>query len=125
MPKYLPPVSGIGNRVIRPQVDLFVFDAAPQRLDEQVGEPATLVIHAVISGRHLLTQQHSFLLITPITIRTPLCIDRSSGNGHGFGRPCAAPAVALASCDEVRALLEAAVAFGVIDALADRVCAMG
>jgi len=41
--------------------------------------------------------------------------------------------VALGSCDEVRALLEAAVAFGVldraeqrqIDALADRVCAMG
>jgi four helix bundle protein len=41
--------------------------------------------------------------------------------------------VALGSCDEVRALLEAAVAFGVLseaeqqaaDALADRVCAMG
>jgi four helix bundle protein len=40
--------------------------------------------------------------------------------------------VALGSCDEVRALLEAAVAFGVLsaaeqkgaDALADRVCAM-
>ena len=40
--------------------------------------------------------------------------------------------VALGSCDEVRALLEAAVAFGVlsaaeqqrVDALADRVCAM-
>ena len=41
--------------------------------------------------------------------------------------------VALGSCDEVRALLEAAVAFGVLseaeqqaaDTLADRVCAMG
>jgi four helix bundle protein len=41
--------------------------------------------------------------------------------------------VALGSCDEVRALLETAVAFGVLseaerqaaDALADRVCAMG
>lgn len=41
--------------------------------------------------------------------------------------------VALGSCEEVRALLEAAVAFGVldrveqqrVDALADRVCAMG
>jgi len=40
--------------------------------------------------------------------------------------------VALGSCDEARALLEAAVAFGVVtaveqrsaDALADRVCAM-
>lgn len=36
----------IGDGVVCPQVDLFVFDAAPQPLDEHVVEPAALAIHA-------------------------------------------------------------------------------
>jgi len=38
--------SGLGDRVVRTQVDLLVFDAAPQPLDEHVVEPAPLAVHA-------------------------------------------------------------------------------
>ena len=42
----LQPGSGIGEGIVRPQLDLLIFDAAPQALDEHIVEPAALAVHA-------------------------------------------------------------------------------
>ena len=37
---------GVVNRIVRLQIHLFVFDAFPEPLDENVVAPAVLAIHA-------------------------------------------------------------------------------
>src|SRR5206468_5483138 len=38
--------AGVGHAVVGPQVDLLVFDAAPQPLDEHVVPPSPFTVHA-------------------------------------------------------------------------------
>jgi hypothetical protein len=39
-------IAGLADAFIGPQIDLFIFDAAPQPLDEHVVAPCALTIHA-------------------------------------------------------------------------------
>jgi hypothetical protein len=47
--------TGLSDSIVGPQIDLLVFDAAPQALDKDVVAPGALAVHA---DRDLVLQQH-------------------------------------------------------------------
>ena len=48
--------SGLGDTVVGLQIDLLVFDAAPEPLDKHIVAPGTLAIHA---DRDLVLEEHA------------------------------------------------------------------
>ena len=44
-------VTGFGNAVVGVQVDLFVFEAAPEPFDEHVVDPTAFAVHTGLDAR--------------------------------------------------------------------------
>ena len=48
--------ASLGDTVVGPQIDLLVFDAAPEPLDKHIVPPRALAVHA---DRDLVLEQHA------------------------------------------------------------------